>query len=501
MRRPFVRAAVLWALLVSLILCVFPAYAATPNDWSKETPELLEAGHLFGQCAIAMDAETGTVLFEKNPDEHMFPASTTKIMTLLLALESGIPMDTMVTVTQEAANIPSDSSVIPIAVGEQLSFQDLLYGFMMKSGNDGAVAIAIQVSGSVEQFVALMNQRAQELGCTNTHFANPHGYHNDMHYASARDLALITRAAMQIPAFREIVSTPVYTLAATNKHKAREIKTRVEMLLSDSSAYYKDCVGVKTGYTSKAGQCFVGAAKRGERTVIAVTLFSTRDYANRKWFDTYAMFEYAFTRYDSYTLRDLYSMANDDLHAVQVENAVADDPYGGRLELTLSQTTDDGYHIMTLKDANELAMVLDYFNQNSAITLSTEYLDKLEQRLPIEEGSIVGSFSTLTVDGETITGNMIASRTVELAQPSSSLWEYLKENLPFLRVLEDERTGYVVLGLLVLIVLIVLVVAIHNLRRNRRRKKIYEQRRRAYYERLRREGRLRDGKRDPYDRP
>ena len=168
------------ALLIALSsLC--PALAVTPTDWSADNPSDLQEGHLFAQSAIAIDYNTGEVLFSKNPDARMFPASTTKIMTLLLALESGIPLETEITVPQEAVDIPKDSSTIPISAGEVLTFEDLLYGFMMRSGNDGAIAIAITCSGSVNAFVAAMNQRAADLGCTNTHFSNPHGYHENDH--------------------------------------------------------------------------------------------------------------------------------------------------------------------------------------------------------------------------------------------------------------------------------------------------------------------------------
>lgn len=490
----------IYLICIALILTGASAYAVTPSDWSAENPEDLQEGHIFSQSAILIDYETGEVLFEKNADARMFPASTTKIMTLMLALESGIAMDTVVTIPEQAVDIPSDSSKIPVSAGEQLSFEDLLYGFMLNSGNDGAVAIAIIVSGSEDQFVAEMNARAQELGCTNTHFVNSHGYHDNDHYTSARDLAIITRAAMSIPKFREIVSTPTYVMSATNKHSRREITSRVEMILPDSKYYVAECTGIKTGFTSKAGQCFVGSAERGTRTVISVSLFSTRDYVERKWFDANCMFQYGFTQYDEYTIADMFSMGGDGINAIVVENAAEDDPQDGRLSLILSQTSNDGYSVMTLKGTDELDSYMEYFRANTTVTPSTDYLTKIEQRETIEAGSIVGTFSTYTQDGETVTGTLIAGRTVELEPFKVSMWDYVTDKLPFLKQFEESRAWYILVSVAVLLVLLIIVVSAHNARRNRRRKRIYEQRRRAYYERQRRqERRPSDQRRDPYD--
>ena len=498
------RALSIFLICFVLMLTGVSAYAATPSDWSADHPEDLKEGHIFSQSAILLDYETGEVLFEKNADARMFPASTTKIMTLMLALESGIAMDAVVTIPDQAVNIPSDSSKIPVSAGEQLPFEDLLYGFMLNSGNDGAVAIAILVSGSEEQFVAEMNARAQELGCTNTHFVNSHGYHDNDHYTSARDLAIITRAAMSIPKFCEIVATPTYVMSATNKHSRREITSRVEMILPDSKYYVPECTGVKTGFTNKAGQCFVGSAKRGARTVISVSLFSTRDYAERKWFDANCMFQYAFTRYDEYSIADMYAMGGDGINSIVVENAAENDPQEGKLQLILSQTSNDGYSVMTLKGTDELEGYMEYFRSNTTITPSTDYLSKIERREAIEAGSIVGTFSTYTVDGETITGTLIAGRTVELEPFKVSMWDYVTDKIPFLKQFEESRSWYILVSVIVLIALIIIVVSVRNARRNRRRKRIYEQRRRAYYERQRREGRAPSGqrrpqRRDPYD--
>jgi len=498
------RAITLYIIICILLLISVSASATTPSDWSASAPENLEEGHLFAQSAILIDYETGEVLFAKNPDARMFPASTTKIMTLLLALESGIPLDTMVTIPAQALDIPSDSSTVPVSAGEQMPFGDLLYGFMMKSGNDGAIAIAIIVSGSEEQFVIEMNNRARELGCTNTNFVNSHGYHDNNHFTTARDLAIITREAMNNPTFRQIVATDEYVLSATNMRSSKEITSRVDMIVPDSKYYLEECTGIKTGFHSKAGQCFVGSAERGGRTVICVTLFSSRDYPERKWFDANCMFQYAYTLYDTYYIDDLYSMAGEEINTIIVENAVHDDPKGGRLDLILSQTSNDGYSVMTLSGTDELDSYVEDFRNSTVITPTTDYLDKIEQRQTIEAGSIVGTFSTYTPSGETITGTLIAARTVELEPFDVSIWDYLTKLMPFLRHFEESRAWYILVSIIVLIIIIIIVATSRKRKRERRRKRIYEQRRRAYLERQRRQSRTgtrntRSSRRDPYD--
>ncbi len=492
--RPATRALSIFIALILIALTPCAALAATPQDWSSEHPELLEEGHLFAESALAMDEDTGVILFTKNPDARMFPASTTKIMTLMLALESGISLDTVVTIPEEVKDVPEGSSVVPVYAGENMTFRDLLYGLMLRSGNDGAIAIAVIVSGSVDGFVALMNDRARELGCENTHFVNPHGFHDDNHFTTARDLATITREALKSETFREIVSAVQYTMAATSKRGKLVIESKVELLNPSSKYYYENCIGIKTGYHSKAGQCLVGAAKMGDRTIISIALRSTVDYADRKWYDTARMFEFGFTRFDTYTVKDFFSMAGDSVNTIQVENAAADDIYAGKLALILSQTSDDSYSVMALKDTDEAAQKLHSFQERATVTVTTDYLSKIEQHQTIEAGSIVGTLSFVTDAGETITGTLIADRSVELAPIKVSAWEYLTERMPWVETLRDERVIYGIIGVLVLIVFLVILGAIRSARRNRRRKRIYEQRRRAYYERMRRQD-------DPYDRP
>ena len=181
-----------------------PTLSPDAAEYDSDHPELLEEEQLYAASAILIEASSGMVIFEKDADTIRYPASTTKIMTVMLGIIMIDPndYDKEVMVSERAVQVPEDSSTMDLKAGEVLSYRDLLYGTMLLSANDGSNVIAETVSGSIEAFVQLMNDKAAELGCTNTHFANPHGYHDDDHYTTARDLALIAQAAMQVDLFR-----------------------------------------------------------------------------------------------------------------------------------------------------------------------------------------------------------------------------------------------------------------------------------------------------------
>ena len=228
--------------------------------------------------AILMDADSGRVLYQQNADKQMLIASTTKIMTALVAIREGTLSDT-VTVKREAAL--TEGSSMYLKEGEQLTLETLLYGLMLCSGNDAAVAVADHVGGSQEGFAQLMNETAQELGMTNTSFANPNGLDHEKHYSTARDMAVLACAAMKNETLVRIVSTRTITIGGrtmTNHNK----------LLS----YMDGCIGLKTGYTKAAGRTLVSCAEKNGLRLIAVTLQDGND-----WADHQALYEYGFAAY------------------------------------------------------------------------------------------------------------------------------------------------------------------------------------------------------------
>lgn len=264
-----------------------------PAFFNDQQPGALSSQYLYARSALVMDAANGQVLFDKSPDQRMYPASTTKIMTLLVALEKG-RLDQAVTVPQAAGEVPKDSSLVPIYPGEKMTLKDLLFGLMIKSGNDAANAIAVKVSGSVDKFVAEMNRKAQELGLQDTHFTNPHGYHHKEHYTTARDLATLTRHAMKNNAFLSIAASLEYELPPTSRREALTLSSNTELLQKDSPFFYQGAYGVKSGYTRAAGFCYVGAAENNGRQLIAVVLdCRTRNMA---WEDMKRLFNYGFAQ-------------------------------------------------------------------------------------------------------------------------------------------------------------------------------------------------------------
>jgi len=265
----------------------FPA----PVCFDTNQPLNLMPEHLYGDACIVIDAPSGQVLFEHNAHQRMYPASTTKIMTLLLALSHSNLQD-MVTIPQSAANVPVDSSLVPVYPGEQMSMEALLHGLMIRSGNDAANAVAELCLGDVATFVDAMNQKALDLGLTNTHFVNPHGYHDENHYSTAYDLAAIARAGLTDPTFCKIVTCLSYPMPATSRRDVLTLTCTHEIFDPASEYHIPYAAGVKSGYTSLAGFCYVGAAQANGHTLIAVVLHApTR---NRAWQDLQKLFSYGF---------------------------------------------------------------------------------------------------------------------------------------------------------------------------------------------------------------
>lgn len=246
--------------------------------------------------AILIDAATGKVLYEKNADEKRYPASTTKVMTGLLAIEYG-KLDEVVTVGQNPPLIERGSSQIYLIPGEQLTLEQLLYALMLESANDAAIAIAEHISGTVPEFAKLMNQRARELGATNTNFVNPNGLHDDNHYTTVRDLAMIAKYAMTLEKFRSVVKEVNYTIPETNKQEERSYITNSNKLIwkTYDKFRYEYATGIKTGYTVKSNQCLVGGAKKGDVELISVIMGAE---GQNIYTDTIALFEYGFSSFE-----------------------------------------------------------------------------------------------------------------------------------------------------------------------------------------------------------
>ncbi|MGE5632503.1 MAG: serine hydrolase [Caulobacteraceae bacterium] len=261
-------------------------------------------GDTTARAAVIMDVKTGRILYSKNMNEKLPMASTTKIMTTLVTVESG-KLNEIVKVSRKASIVGGSS--IYLKEGEKHSVEDLLYGVMLRSGNDAAYAVAEHVGGSVENFVEMMNRKATEIGAMNTHFANPHGLDAAGHYTTAHDLALITSYALRNPEFAKIVSTKKKKIEGPpNENWDRMLVNKNKMLWQ-----FEGGDGVKTGYTGKAGRCLVSSATRNGMQLVSVVL-----NCGPMWSDSAVLLEYGFKNYSYEKLVD----RNEVYKVVEVKN-------------------------------------------------------------------------------------------------------------------------------------------------------------------------------------
>lgn len=304
--------------------------------------------HVNGKAAILVDADYGEVLYEQNAHEKMYPASITKVMTGLLiieALEAGtLTLDQPITAGAEVNDkMIAGASTADIKPGEILPLGDVLRCALIPSANEACNVLAISLSGSIPAFVEKMNERAKDLGCENTHFANPHGLHDDNHYTTAYDISLIAREAMKYPLFREIVSSKSYEVPATNMHDKRILHDTNALIsnFNKTGYLYQYATGIKTGYTPEAGYCLASSATKGDRSLVAVVLGCERvpNTTGSEGFtyftETKKLLEWGFSNFSRRTILD----ATDPLLTVNVtlseeaEKVVAEP--SGSIEATL----------------------------------------------------------------------------------------------------------------------------------------------------------------------
>lgn len=273
----------------------------TGTVWAMDPPVVT------ARAAIVLDQATGRILFSKNAHEKLPMASTTKIMTAIMAIESGKLTD-LVKVSENAALV--EGSSIDLEAGETKTVEELLYGLILRSGNDAAVALAEHLAGSVEDFARQMTERAHQLGAMHTKFMNPHGLDHEEHYTTAYDLALIAAHAMTLPKFKEIAATLEHKISWTGRPYDRILRNQNKLL-----TMYEGAEGIKTGWTTPAGRCFVGAASRNGWRLISVVL-----NAPQMWEDTIALLDFGFGRYQWKTVIE----ADTPLKTIAVKKGTRD---------------------------------------------------------------------------------------------------------------------------------------------------------------------------------
>lgn len=271
-------------LVLTVLFHLFPARAKAASD----------PPFLVSQSAVLMDAATGQVLYEKNMDEGLYPASITKILTVLLALENSSLSDA-VTVTDAVLSVPRDTTHISLTPGEQVTMEQLVYAAFLESANDACVAIAVHVAGSIGAFCEMMNKRALEAGATNSHFANPHGLFAENHTTTAHDMAAITREALKNPEFLKVFTSRSYEMPPNNKQsEKRYFSTKLDFFKDTPYAYSK-AIGGKNGWITAAGHTLVTAAESDGVRLICVVMKS--EAPGDKFADTIALFNYGFDNF------------------------------------------------------------------------------------------------------------------------------------------------------------------------------------------------------------
>ena len=354
----------------------------------KEVEGIPEIG-----CKAAYIAEpiTGKVLYEKNSHEKMYPASTTKILTALLALEKCQLTDTAVVSQQAIDIVPEGYSNANLKAGETHTINDLLYALLLPSANEAANVLAEHISGSVEEFAELCNNRAAELGCENLHFTNANGLHDENHYCTAYDLYLIAKECRKYEAFNEIVKTKTYTLPSTDIYPEKRIIKNTNELLYPGLYYYANCTGIKTGYTTPAGECLVASSSYNDLELISVVLggkSSNNKGLNERFYDTKRLCEFV---YDNYSIKEI---ANNGDHVANLSVGKANNE-------TKALDVIVGNDISTILP-NDL---------NKENLLTNVYINE-DIEAPIEQNQVLGHID-YHADGLVYTTDIIASHSVQ----------------------------------------------------------------------------------------
>ena len=452
-------------LILSLVAAMFAPFALAeePQEPEEALPSVtpapegarLEGPELSAQAVLLVDLDSGTILYQLNSSYPRSPASLTKVMTILLALEAvdrgEAGLDDVITAGMDCQNgMSDDSSSVYIVAGEQLTLRDLLYCAAVSSGNDACNVIASYLGNGISNFVDRMNERAAELGCTMTRFVDPNGLSND-NLTSPYDLFLITRAAMGYPDFMEICDTTAYTVPATNVNPARELKNS-NALISPDGIYgpgylYEGAHGIKTGYTRAAGYCLISTAQRDDMRLLGIVMGSDGPYLSdteeRKNFsDSAKLYDWAFA---NFTMRTIIT-EDEVLDFADVALAEGDARVGLKPQRSVR------FPLPNNVEPGKEDIRIELFDQNLSA--------------PVEAGTVLGTAHVLYDGREFASVRLVASSSVDLNR-----WEYFK-----LRIREFLARPAVLAVILVILVLVAAYLALVTRYRLLRRKHLKQRR-------------------------
>lgn len=378
---------ILFLIIITLFGFIHPVFAVDGNNSQKDI-NINDITTNSSSCLL-MDAKTGKIIYAKNAYEKMYPASTTKLMTAILTLENCKLTDTAIVSHNAIYSIPVGYSHASLKEDEELTIEQLLNVLLIPSANDAAIVLAEHISGSVEKFSKLMNEKAKSLGCLNTNFVNPNGIQNKNHYSTAYDLALIGKYALKFPDIKRIAMVKQYTLPTTNKYdKTDRIFNATNGLINDdvlNKNYYEYATGLKTGYTDASGYCIVSTAKKDDKELIAVILNS--DSISKRYSDCKTLFNYGFDNYEYITIQDEKAVVKQ----VEIEN-------GSKSSKNLNVVVKDKIEVFTKNDTDL-----------SKLEPTIEINENL--KAPLAENTVIGKI-TYNIDSEEITSDLISGGSV-----------------------------------------------------------------------------------------
>ena len=475
-------------LLIALLLSLsVPVFATETEDTEPETTELISPEDLpqgFGKpeplresifpttykarakAAVLVELNSNTIVFGQDMDQKLYPASLTKIMTCMLALEHG-NLDDVLTVSDTALqNLNIYGSTVGLLEGEQISLRELLYCIMISSANEGCNVIAEHISGSIDSFVKAMNAKAAEIGMKNTNFANTHGLHDDNHYTTAYDLAVLGCWAWQNMQFREFSTATEHTVPATNLSGERFLQTtnHLTSTAKTSRYFYENAKGIKTGFTTPAGGCLISTASNGELAFLSVvcgceTLYDAESRElDMRFLETADLFDFGFRKYDF----------------VQVLSDLA--------MLEQCEVRDGLSNRVLVHAAESKAVLLPVDYDPELITLRRDYLSGSVLQAPLSEGQKVGTVTAFYGDiplesADLVTLNAVGKHETALVEAKeggdTGIWagllDYWYLTIPFALVL-----------LLVILLLIIRAVNVHRAKKRAKRRRRNATRRRTY---------------------
>lgn len=382
--------------VVLIVAILFQLLAPCIFSFAAENNENTNDLKIYSEAAILMDSNTGKVLYDKSSKERKFPASTTKILTAILTIENCENLDEIVTVDFDSIDmVPSGYTVATLQVGEEITINQLLQVLLVHSANDAANVLAKRVGGTIEDFVSMMNEKAKEIGCKDSHFTNPSGKQDENHYSTAYDLALIMNYCMKNSTFRSLAGSKSCIIPATNKYSERVYTNSNELLVVDtrdvsSNYYYPFAIAGKTGYTAEAKNCLVSVASKDDLELICVILGALRtdEGLSARFIDTKQLFEYGYSTYTIRKLREKGAIAKQ----IEVPNAT-------------KETKD-----LDLLITDDITVLIKQKYINAEIQPEIELNEGLSA--PISQGQVVGKIK-YEIEGINYSSDLIASHSVE----------------------------------------------------------------------------------------